>query len=105
MEENDLERPTGRTGAQRGGRMTHTELKAMRAVQTKSVRFEVALMQKTQAFFGEIISFFMGLVPGHKHSPCEINGHVLPKSWDGDYPVCTHCGREIRSMEELSIKR
>jgi hypothetical protein len=94
-------RPGG-SGAPRTGRMTHTELKAMKAVQTKEARPDVALIKKLQAGLADIGAYFMGFVPGGHHNPCAINGHVMPKTWDGDFPRCKHCNHEIKSPEDLT---
>ncbi|HMW92182.1 MAG TPA: hypothetical protein PKN86_08915 [Candidatus Obscuribacter sp.] len=91
------------SGVRRGRtpRMTHQNIKAMKSVQQKEMRADVAITKKILGLFSEIAGIFAFAVPGKKTSPCDINGHVLPRVWDGEFPRCSHCNKEIRSADEL----
>lgn len=83
-------------------RMTHSELKTLKAVQTKEDSLPVQVIKAVEAFWANLFTSLAMLVPGKKASPCHVNGHVYPKgAWDGDFPRCTHCGEQITDAGEF----
>lgn len=95
-------KPLRRTGA----RMTHTELKSMRAVQTKEDAPAAQVIKGVQGFWANLVSSLSMVLPTKKHSSCDVNGHVFPKgSWEGDYPRCTHCGEQITTADQFGGRR
>lgn len=82
-------------------RMTHQNIQTLKAGQQKEMRADVAFTQKIIGFFSQLGSIFNFSGPAKKTTPCDINGHVLPRVWDGEFPRCSHCGKEIRSADEV----
>lgn len=85
----------------RSPRMTQQNIQAMKAGSQKSERPDVALRKKTGEFFADLMSVFSFGKETVKKSPCDVNGHVLPRVWDGEFPHCAHCGKELRSAEDI----
>ncbi|MBU6453672.1 MAG: hypothetical protein KGS72_17970 [Cyanobacteria bacterium REEB67] len=100
-QENEPIQPVKRQAA----RITHHEIKAMKAVEAKKPPFYIALFNKVKAALVDLSSSFMSLFAGKQTSPCDINGHVFPKgTWEGTFPRCTHCGKEIQSADEMGTR-
>lgn len=85
----------------RGPRMTQQNLQAMKAGSQKAERPDIAIRKKTGEFFADLISVFSFGQKTTKTSPCDLNGHVLPRVWDGEFPRCTHCNKELRSADDI----
>ncbi len=100
------EQPLEARPGRRAGRMTHSELKTLKTVQTKEDSPLVQLVKGIQGFWLGIFSTFASLLPTKKHSSCAVNGHVFPKgAWDGDFPRCTHCGEQITTADQFGGPR
>ncbi len=106
MDEQGEQPPEARPG-RRAGRMTHSELKTLKTVQTKEDSPVVKLIKGIQGFWAGIFSALADLLPSKKnHSSCSLNGHVFPKgAWDGDFPRCTHCGEQITTADQFGGRR
>jgi len=95
-------KPLRRTGA----RMTHNELKSMKAVQTQEDGAGAQVIKGVKGFWANLVSSLSMILPTKKHSSCDVNGHVFPKgSWDGDFPRCTHCGEQIKTADQFGGRR
>lgn len=88
----------------RPARMTHNELKAMKAVQTQEEDLGNQVAKKMNSFWSNLWASLAFLLPTKMKSGCDVNGHVFPKNWSGNFPHCSHCGKEIRSAEEMGTK-
>ena len=84
-------------------RITHHEIKAMKVTVQKESSPHVGLFRKIGGLFSGIITSVSGFfsASGRRASQCELNGHVLPKDWKGDFPRCKHCGTVIKNPEEI----
>jgi len=99
MEEQDT--PPVRKSA----RITHHEIKAMKAVQAKKPPAHIAFLNKLKTMFIDLFGSFADIFAPKKSNSCDINGHVFPKgAWEGDFPRCSHCGQELRSTDELGTR-
>jgi hypothetical protein len=86
-------------------RITHQEIKAMKAVTTKAPPAHISALNKLKTMVSDLISSFVSIFSGKKVSQCDINGHVFPKGiWEGEFPRCSHCNKEIRSAEEMGTR-
>ena len=86
-------------------RITHHEIKAMKAVTTKAPPAHISILNKLKTMVTDVFSSFAGIFSGKKVSQCDINGHVFPKGvWEGEFPRCSHCNKEIRSAEEMGTR-
>lgn len=92
-------------GVKRSPRMTKQNIQAMKAVSEKEQSPAVALRKMFGEFVSQLAALFSFATPGKKTNPCDVNGHVLPRTWDGDYPRCLHCNKELRSADELGSRR
>lgn len=88
----------------RPARMTHNELKAMKAVQTQEANLSVQVTKTVKGFWSSLFTSLAFLLPTKMKSGCDINGHVFPKNWSGDFPRCTHCGKKIQSADEMGTR-
>lgn len=84
--------------------MTQQNIQAMKAGNQKEQTPAVAARKMTGEFFAQLGAMFSFITPAKKNNPCDVNGHVLPRTWDGDYPRCLHCNKEIRSADELGTR-
>jgi hypothetical protein len=87
-------------------RITHHEIKAMKAVEAIEPPAHIVLLNKFKTFFTDLQSSFGSIFANKEiHDACAVNGHVFPKGeWDGAYPHCTHCGKEIHSADEMGTR-
>ncbi len=105
MDEQGEQAPETRPG-KRAGRMTHSELKTLKTVQTKEEGPVVQMVKGVQGFWAAIFGTFASILPTKKHSSCSVNGHVFPKgTWDGEFPRCTHCGEQITTADQFGGRR
>jgi hypothetical protein len=90
----------------KSARITHHEIKAMKAVTTKAPPAHISALNKVKATFTDMVTSFITPFSGvRKSNQCELNGHIFPKSmWEGEFPKCTHCGKEIRSTDEAGTQ-
>lgn len=89
-------------------RITHHEIKAMKVTTKKESSPLVGLMRSIAGVFHRFMSIFTFDVAGRAKGPskCELNGCVHPGgTWEGDYPRCSNCGREIKTPEQMQPKR
>lgn len=73
----------------------------MKAVQTQEETLGAQVTKSVNGFWSNVRSSLAFLLPTKMKSGCDVNGHVFPKSWSGEFPKCTHCGKEIRSTEDM----
>ncbi len=87
-------------------RITHHEIKAMKVTVRKESSPVVGLFRQVGGFFNGILQAIGGLFSGRsaRVNPCEVNGHVFPKAWKGDFPRCVHCRTVIKSPGEIKPK-
>jgi len=96
--------PTGAEPPRRPTRITHHEIKAMKVTVQKESAPHVTLLRKIGGLFSGILGIFGFLIPTARKSKtkgCELNGHVFPKNWKGDFPHCTHCGVKITHPDKI----
>lgn len=100
--------PPGAEVPSRPARITHHEIKALKTTTTVKANTPVAGMAKIiGGIIGSITGIFSLLIPSKrtdKATRCNLNGHVYPRNWQGDYPVCTHCGKQITNPDEFRSK-
>lgn len=87
-------------------RITHHEIKAMKVTVRKESSPIVGLFRQIGGIFSGLALTVGSLFSGRSNrvNPCEVNGHVFPKSWKGDFPRCVHCRTLIKSPEEIKPK-
>ena len=94
--------------SRRPTRITHHEIKAMKVTVQKESSPIVTVFRKIGGVFSGVFSLLFRLIPsgsGHKKvNSCDLNGHVFPKNWQGEFPKCTHCGTVIKSPGEIKPK-
>lgn len=97
--------PPGSEVPGRPTRITHHEIKALKTTTTTKGNSPVAGLAKfIGGILGSIGGLFSAILPARKTSNktrCNLNGHVYPRNWKGDFPVCTHCGKTIKSPDEF----
>ncbi|MBZ0185722.1 MAG: hypothetical protein K8F91_05665, partial [Candidatus Obscuribacterales bacterium] len=98
--------PAGTEPPRRPTRITHHEIKAMKVTVQKEDSPFVTIFRKIGGLIGGVIGGFFGIftsfIPsgrGKKSTACQLNGHVFPRNWKGDFPRCTHCRKEITSPD------
>jgi hypothetical protein len=112
MEEHETPSTAGPSGTpsqipppRANARITHHEIKAMKAVTTKPPPAHIAALNKFKTMLTDVINSFITPFAGRKGSSCDLNGHVFPKGqWEGEFPRCTHCNKEIRSTDEMGTR-
>jgi len=84
-------------------RITHHEIKAMKVTVQKEAAPHVGLFRKIGGFFSGFATALGGMLSGsaRKATQCELNGHVMPKNWQGDFPRCKHCGVVIKNPDQI----
>ena len=96
--------PPGSAVPRRPERITHHEIKALKTTTQKDGGAVGGLAKFFGGIFGAIAGIFGALIPNSRGSSsetrCNLNGHVFPRNWTGDYPVCTHCGKQITSPDQ-----
>lgn len=104
---NQQRRQDPRASQTKIARITHHEIKAMKVTTKKESSPFVGLMRSIANMFQRFLSVFTFDVSRSKGpSKCELNGCVHPGgSWEGDYPRCSNCGREIKNPEQMQPKR
>jgi len=87
-------------------RITHHEIKAMKVTVRKESSPVVGLFRQIGGLFGGIAEAIGSLFTSRrgKVDPCQVNGHVFPKNWKGEFPRCKHCQAIIRHPEEAKPK-
>lgn len=97
--------PPGSEVPSRPTRITHHEIKALKSTTTLKAHTPTAGLAKLiGGILGSITGIFTALIPTKRTSKstrCNLNGHVYPRNWQGDYPVCTHCGKQITNPDEF----
>ena len=97
--------PESPSPAKRATRITLHEIKAMKAVTTKESPAHITITNKLKTMVADLMGSFVAIFSGKKVSPCDQNGHVFPKGiWEGEFPRCSHCNKEIRSAEEMGTR-
>ena len=101
--------PKGSAPPSRPTRITHHEIKALKTTTQKKIGPAGGIAKLIGGIIGSITGLFSFLIPGssrgsNKKTRCNLNGHVFPRNWTGDYPVCTYCGEKITSPEEAGPK-
>jgi hypothetical protein len=85
--------------------ITLHEIKAMKAVTTKAPPAHITAINKLRTMFTDLFGSFASIFSKKNVSQCDINGHVFPKGiWEGEFPRCSHCNKEIRSAEEMGTR-
>jgi len=59
-------------------------------------------INKVKTTLTDMVNSFITPFAGKTANQCDLNGHVFPKGqWEGEFPKCVHCNKEIRSAEEM----
>jgi hypothetical protein len=91
--------------ARRSPRITHQDIKSMKAVESKKPPFYIAIANKLTTAVTDLFGSVASIASPKKTSPCDLNGHVFPKgAWEGEFPRCAHCNKEIRSTDEMGTR-
>ena len=102
--------PPGVEPPRRPERITHHEIKALKTSTQKDGGPLKGVAKLIGGILGGIAGVFSIFLPkgrsgSDKQTRCNLNGHVFPRNWSGDYPVCTHCGKQITSPESAGPMR
>jgi hypothetical protein len=77
----------------------------MKAVTAKAPPAHITVVNKVKTMFSDLFGSIASIFSGKKVSQCDLNGHVFPKGvWEGEFPRCSHCLKEIRSAEEMGTR-
>ena len=85
-------------------RITSTEIKALKVTGERQQAVKASLGRMIAGFFSGIIAGIGGLFAGpvkKKFTTCEQVGHVVPKTWGGEFPRCEDCGAIVDSPDQL----
>ena len=100
-----MDEPEVQPVKRQGPRITHHEIKAMKAVEAKEPPVYIAFYNKLKTMVTDLISSVASIFAPKNVSQCAQTGHVFPKgSWEGAFPHCTHCGEEIRSADDAGSR-
>jgi hypothetical protein len=88
-----------------GPRITHQDIKSMKISTAKEAPAHIAMLNKFKSMLTDTFGSFANLFSGKKATQCDMNGHTFPKgAWEGEFPRCTHCNKEIRSADEMGTR-